>query len=974
MTSLPLLRALDLKARIAIFTVALFIGAIGLLARDLNAEVRESFEQALAAQQSQVAEHVADSIDEAIGLRINALADAASLIDPAWMADPDRLHGFLAAQMPLNRFFDTGLFVISREGIGLADLPDLAGRDGAGYTERDFFRQIMTTGQPVVDKPVLGRFTHKPLINIAVPIKNARNEVLGVLVGANRIAGSDLLGEMAPGKLHTNAELHVLSPRDGLFVTSTDPARIMQPAPAAGIDNIYDRYRQGYEGSGVSVNSQGVETLSSAKKVPSTGWLVIASMPTSAAFKPVAAMENEILKDAAAASLVIALLLWLFLHRQLSPLNRSAQVIDAMASGREPLRPLLPEGSKEIRRLLDSFNRLQQHIGKQKQSLRERAEQMRLAASVFEGTSEAVLIASPDNRILSINRAFCKMTGYDESELVGQTPRLLQSGRHDPAFYREMWSSLKATGQWQGEIWNRRKSGEIYPERLTISTLYDEEGKVLRYVAIAADITKQKQSEAVIWQQANHDLLTGLPNRRLLQERAQNVLEKSRADGLLLAVLHVDLDHFSAVNDTLGHALGDQMIIEAARRIASCAVTDADTVAHLGGDEFVVVLGALADSSTRVDQVAQEILRTIAEPFHVGRETVHISASIGITLHSGNVEDIAGLLMNANQAKQLAKTEGRGRYCRFTTSMQLTAQTRMQLANDMRGALAANQFEVYYQPIVDLVTGSIAKAEALLRWHHPERGTISPVQFIPIAEETGLIGEIGDWVFREAAQIAKRWCSHCAFSANGVCTRVDAADPGTGSCLYQITVNKSPRQFFTGNTDETWIDYLRENGIYSRCMTIEITEGLLLRRRPEVVKKFMAFRNDGIQLALDDFGTGYSAMSYLKKFDIDYLKIDRSFVSDIVTDASDRAIAEAVIVMAHKLGLKVVGEGIETIEQRDLLADAGCDYGQGYWFAKPMPAKAFEDLIAANATGHSGTMPADSGHLPRRLHEQARKH
>jgi len=952
-----ILYALDLKARIAIFTVALFVCAIWVLAHDLEEQVRDNFRDVLAAQQLQTVEHVAASLDEAVRLRINALDDASTMIDPEWMSSPDRLHGFLAERAPVQRFFDTGLFIISRKGIGLADLPNLAGRDGASHAEADFFREVMATGKPVVGKPVLDRFTNKVVINIAVPIKNGSNEIVGMIVGGNQIAGSDLLGEIGPKNVPLNGNLHVISPRDGMFVSSTDPQHAMQPDPAPGVDTMYDRYRQGYEGSGVAADSRGVESLISAKRVRGTGWIVTATMPTAIAFKPLEVLKEKIYKHAALVSLVIALLLWLFLHRQLGPLSRSAQIIDAMAGGREPLRPLPLAGSKEIRRLLDSFNRLQQRITKQEQSLREHTEQMRLAASVFEGTSEAILISSPENRIVSVNRAFCKMTGYDESELIGGGPRLLRSDRHDPAFYREMWSSLRNTGEWHGEIWNRRKNGEIYPERLTISTLHDEQGKTLRYIAIASDITKQKQAEAVIWQQANHDLLTGLPNRRLLHELMQKTLGRSQQDSTSFAVLHVDLDHFKEVNDTLGHKAGDQLIVEAARRIASriasCTETDTYTLAHLGADEFVVVLGALANSSPRIEQVASEILRSIAEPFGLGSEAVYIAASIGIARYPADAGDVASLLKNADQAKHAAKTEGRNRYCYFTAAMKLAAQTRMQLANDMRGALAANQFEVYYQPIVDLATGGIVKAEALLRWHHPERGMVSPVQFIPIAEETGLITEIGDWVFRQAAQTVKRWCGRCGFSTNGSC----AKPAENASCLCQITVNKSPRQFFTGNTDKTWLDYLRANNIHSSCITIEITEGLLLDRHPEVMEKLMAFRDAGIQVALDDFGTGYSAMSYLKKFDIDYLKIDRSFVRDLVTDPSDRAIAEAVISMAHKLGMKVVAEGVETIEQRDLLAEAGCDYGQGYLFAKPMPAAQFESLIAAGSTWERVTSP-----------------
>lgn len=941
MRAFPVRHFLDLKATIAIFTVALFVSTIWVLAHYLEEEASVKIKKVLAAEQYQTVEHVASSLDEAVRLRINALADAAFLISPEWMSRPDLLHAFMATHSPLHRFFDMGMVVISREGIGLADLPNIEGREKASHTETDYFREVMATGKPAVGKPVPDPLTQKPILNIAVPIKNSTDEVIGVLLGSNQIVGGDLLSERLPKQAQTNGDLHVISLKDGLVVSSTDPRRIMQPDAEASAGG----YRDVREGSGMVVNSQGVESLNSAKKVPSTGWLVVATLPASIALEPVKSLQREIYKDAALASAAIALLLWLFLQRQLSPLSRSARIIDAMSDGRQPLRPLPLEGSAEIRGLLDSFNKLQEHIKTQQQSLQQHEEQIRLAASVFEGTSEAILISSPDNRIVSVNRAFCKMTGYEEDELIGGNPKLLQSGRHDHAFYQAMWSQLKDTGQWQGEIWNRRKNGEIYPERLTISTLYDEAGNVLHYIAIAADITHQKQAEAVIWQQANYDLLTNLPNRRLLQERIRQALDKARQGGLSLAVLHVDLDHFNEVNDTLGHDCGDRMLVEAGKRISSCVEADADTVAHVGGDEFVVVLGALADSASRAEQVAANILLTIAEPFFLDSETVFISASIGITHYPGDAEDIDGLLINANQAKQIAKNEGRNRYCRFTASMRQTAQTRIQLANDMRSALAGNQFEVYYQPIVDLATGIIVKAEALLRWHHPERGMVSPVEFIPIAEETGLISEIGDWVFREAAQMAKRWCDCCEFSVNGVCAAIHASDAGAHSCPHQITINKSPRQFFTGRTDVTWIAYLQENHIYPNSITIEITEGLLLDQHPEVMEKFKAFRGIGIQIALDDFGTGYSAMSYLKKFDIDYLKIDRSFVRDLVTDPSDRAIAEAVIAMAHKLGMKVVAEGVETIEQRDLLAAAGCDYGQGFLLAEPMPAAQFASTV-----------------------------
>jgi len=565
--------------------------------------------------------------------------------------------------------------------------------------------------------------------------------------------------------------------------------------------------------------------------------------------------------------------------------------------------------------------------------------ELQIAASVYRGIGEGIMVTDADNRIIAVNPAFTRLTGYSPPEAIGKSPGLLKSGRHDRAYYEEMWRGLARTGRWQGEIWNRRKNGEEYPEWLSINTLDDGQGKVLRRISLFSDITEQKRAEETIWRQANYDHLTDLPNRRLFQDRLQQEIMKAQRAGLFLALLFIDLDRFKEVNDTLGHQAGDLLLIQAARRIGECVRTT-DTVARLGGDEFTVIMSELADTD-RVGEVAQSMLVALAEPFELNGELAYVSASIGITIFPNDAGDLESLLKNADQAMYSAKAHGRNIFSYFTGSMQATAQKRLQLSNDLHGALAANQLEVYFQPIVDLSSGSIVKAEALLRWNHPLFGMIHPTQFIAIAEDTGLISEIGDWVFRESAHMVKRWHGSGALGA-----------AGTG--LVQISVNKSPRQFLTGNTHETWVDYLKEIGLPARCINIEITEGLLLDDRPEVTNKLIQFGDAGMRISLDDFGTGYSAMSYLKKFRIDYLKIDQSFVRDLAADPGDRAIAEAIIVMAHKLGIKVIAEGVETAEQRAILMAAGCDFGQGFLFSRPCTAAAFEALW------NQGPLPKDA--------------
>jgi diguanylate cyclase (GGDEF)-like protein/PAS domain S-box-containing protein len=555
-------------------------------------------------------------------------------------------------------------------------------------------------------------------------------------------------------------------------------------------------------------------------------------------------------------------------------------------------------------------------------------EELRLYSMVLQNSSEGMLVTDESNQIISINPAFSNITGYSFEEVKGKSPAIFKSGRHDQAFYHEMWNAIVTTGQWQGEIWDKRKNGEIYAKWLTINTIRDGDGKINRYVALFSDITEKKKSEELIWRQANFDTLTGLPNRDMFRDRLGQEVKKSIRAELPLALLLVDLDQFKEVNDTLGHAVGDLLLIEAARRISAC-VRESDTVARLGGDEFTIVMSEIADN-THVEDVAQKIISRLAEPFHLGTEVVYISASIGITLYPNDSIDIDALMKNADQAMYVAKNKGRNRFSYFTPLLQDAAQRRLRMTGDLRGALEAGQFSVHFQPIVALSTGRIHKAEAVIRWNHAERGMVSPAEFIPLAEETGLINEIGDWVFKESARWAKHWKNKFAPD-------------------FQVSVNKSPVQFRTGNHhfSSGWAEHLRELGLPGKNIVVEITEGLLLNADVEVTDELLRLRDADIQVAIDDFGTGYSSLSYLKKFDIDYLKIDRSFVNNLESDANDMALSEAIIVMAHKLGLKVIAEGVETEGQRKLLAAAGCDYAQGYLFSKAIAPEELERLLIA---------------------------
>ena len=563
--------------------------------------------------------------------------------------------------------------------------------------------------------------------------------------------------------------------------------------------------------------------------------------------------------------------------------------------------------------------------------LRENAGNLRAANAKMEHLKFAldqhaiVSIADTQGNIIYTNDKFCETSQYTRAELYGKNHRIVKSNIHPPSFYQELWKTITGGKVWHGEICNRAKDGSPCWVNSTIVPFLDENGIPTQYISIRTDITERKQAEETIRHQANFDPLTLLPNRRLFRDRLEQEIKMSNRRGLPLALMFVDLDNFKDVNDTLGHDMGDILLKDAAQRLSSC-VRGADTVARMGGDEFTVILGELDDPSS-IERLAQDILHKLAQPFQLRDEVAYISASIGITLYPEDASGIDELLKNSDQAMYAAKHQGRNCFSYFTPSMQETAQNRMRLASDLRGALADNQFRVFYQPIVELETGAIHKAEALIRWQHPQRGLVSPAEFIPVAENTGLITDIGNWVFREAARQAGHWrVSHHP--------------------KFQISINASPMQFRNeGSGHQAWIAYLKKLGLSGQSIVVEITEGLLLDANTAVTDQLLAFRDAGIQVSLDDFGTGYSSLSYLKKFDIDYLKIDQSFVRNMTHGSNDMALCEAIIVMAHKLGLKVIAEGVETAQQRDLLTAAGCDYGQGFLFSAAVPAEEFEALL-----------------------------
>ncbi|MDL2283846.1 EAL domain-containing protein [Oxalobacter sp. OttesenSCG-928-P03] len=551
-------------------------------------------------------------------------------------------------------------------------------------------------------------------------------------------------------------------------------------------------------------------------------------------------------------------------------------------------------------------------------------EELQLAALVYQKSIEAMVVINEDNLIISVNPAFEKITGYAPGEVLYQNPSMLGSALHDKAVYDSIWNALETSGNWHGEVWNMRKNGEMYAIRLTINTIRAPDRKTYRRVALFSDITEQKLAEKIIWQQNYFDSLTGLPNRNFLKQE----LSRAKRANIPVALMFLDLDGFKNINETLGHLTGDLLLQETAQRLQSC-VRETDTVIRLGSDEFAILLRELT-TPEEVEQIGKTILSGLSESFFLNNTVIHISASIGITFYPDDATDIDDILKNADQAMHAAKREGRNTLLYFTQSMQERAQARMHLIQDLRQALAGQQFEIMYQPIVDIESGLIRKAEALIRWQHPLKGTINPVEFISIAEDTGMIASFGNWIFHEAASQARIWRNR--FHPD-----------------FQISINLSPVQFKNEGIDFiNWLSHLQELQLPGNGLVVEITEGLLLEGSEHVKQQLAAFKNAGMEIALDDFGVGYSSLSYLHTFNFDYLKIDQSFIKNLSLGGDNQALCEAIVVMAHKLNLKVIAEGIETIRQREILVEAACDFGQGYLYSTPLSPPEFEQILENN--------------------------
>lgn len=556
--------------------------------------------------------------------------------------------------------------------------------------------------------------------------------------------------------------------------------------------------------------------------------------------------------------------------------------------------------------------------------IRQTQEKLFQSQAVFQNTNEGIMIVDVNSNIIAVNPAFTRITGYSEQEAVGKNPRLLHSGQNNEAFYAALWADLNRTGGWQGEIWNRRKNGEVYPEWLTISTVRDDNGKVLNYIGVFSDISQLKQSQSRLEFLAHHDPLTTLPNRLLFSVRAEHAIERSQRNKLITAILFIDLDRFKHINDSLGHTIGDRLLKAVAKRLQAL-IRNEDTIARLGGDEFVILLEELHEGEDAAI-LADKVKHALSTPFHINDYELFVCASIGISLYPLDGKGVEELLRNADSAMYRAKDMGRNTYEFYTQELTAHALEHVVLEAQLRKAIEQDQLRVFYQPQICLINHSVIGVEALVRWQHPEQGLIGPHQFIPVAEDTSLIIPLGEWVLRHACKQAKQWLDE-------------------GVEFGQVAVNVAGPQILQSNLVDTVASALNDSGLPPEYLLLEITETFIMDRAKPAIQMLLSLRKMGVSLAIDDFGTGYSSLAYLKELPVNKLKIDKSFINDLPNDDNDAAITRAMIALGDSLLFSIIAEGVETEAQREFLVQEGCEQVQGYLYSKPVPADELVQFI-----------------------------
>ncbi|MBX9871141.1 MAG: EAL domain-containing protein [Burkholderiaceae bacterium] len=917
---MPWLRLTSLKTRVVLAVALLFIVFAGLLTWLALRHFDHNFRQNLYQEQFLLATTLAKALDDKLRQNQELLQLTARDVPTAALRDARVAQDFLDRQAALRAIYSNGLILLSEDGRLIAESPYLLGRRGRDVSYLDAYQVVSRTRQPYISRPFASpRAQGRPAITIAIPLFDGQGNMVGRLHGSIELEGRNFLSDLNHVKLGRTGYISLFT-RERIFITNRNPQRILQPIVQPGLNPLVDRAVAGFEGSGTTVTSRGEEVLSSFKHLGTVPWLLSVNLPVAEAEEPLREARNLLLTGIAAGTLVVVVLIGLIMRRALTPLETLTRHVRSLHDRPGPQRQLALQRDDEIGTLVQAFNDMVGRLDRQQQTLRESEARFR---SLAELSTDWFWEQDEAFRFTQVSRG---IYGADMVPHIGRTRWDQPVVSPDEEGWEAHRALLNRHEPFHDFIYQVRDSqGMVRTLSISGTPIFDEQGVFRGYRGVGSDITDRKAAEQRIEYLAYHDALTGLPNRLLVQDRFVQAMAQADRHQTRIALVYLDLDNFKTINDTLGHAAGDELLREVARRLRE-SVRDSDTISRQGGDEFLLMLGELSDTEV-VAAVVLKIMDRLQEPVRIGTQELSVSASIGVAIGPEDGRDFETLRKKADMAMYRSKEAGRNAYHFFDPTMDAEAGEHLLMRNGLRRALERDEFLLHYQPQYDLASGQLTGVEALIRWQHPTLGLVLPGRFIGVAEDSGLIVAMGDWVLQQACQQAMRW-------------------QRAGLPPLTMAVNLSAIQFKRGQVEQSVRRALEASGLPPGLLELELTESILIQNVESVLSSVQALKQLGVKLAIDDFGTGYSSLAYLKQLDIDLLKIDQGFVRDLASDRDDAAIVRAIIQMAHSLGLRTLAEGVETEQIRDELRAFGCDAAQGYFYSRPVPAPDIERLLA----------------------------
>jgi diguanylate cyclase (GGDEF)-like protein/PAS domain S-box-containing protein len=913
----------------------LFLGAILAVGMASMRSFRQQLMNVMIADQNTLVERIADNLDQKLLALQRALVLSAAEITEADIAFPDAAQRYLDTNTGLYAAVDRSTFLFTAEGAVLAERPYRANRRGNDATDRAYIRDTIRTRQSVISEPFLTNIGDDNMVLVVTtPVFAKDGRMIAILTGSLGLTRPGMLGKIAKTVVGKTGYLYIVT-ADGKLIMHPDRARLSHTAFAPGANSLFDRALKGYEGTEETVDSNRREALVSYKRVPSSNWIVAAIYPKDEAFLAVHDLIWHFVTFLLLAGVLVVAAIWVLTRYLMRPLVNLTHHLATYTAADAKIAPLTGDtGSGEIRALRGAFNRLTSRLHEREDALIETMHEYQL---ITDNSTDLITNHTPDGTITFASPVSASILGIPHGDLLGH--RLCEVVHPDDLdIVRTAVAEVVQTGALPTIIYRARHVDQHYvwfetTLRLMKSTSGEETQKIL---CISRDISDRRRMEERLHHLARTDHLTTLPNRFLLDERIANGLAQSLREGSLLAMLMIDIDRFKKINDTLGHGGGDALLKLVGSALAGC-IRDCDTLARWGGDEFVLLLPGLEDFNVALT-IAKRCLMALKQPFIIDGQVLHTSASIGISLSPDSNAGADMLLENADTAMYKAKARGGDCIIMYSPDMSAGARRRLLMENELFHAIERNELLLHYQPLISAKTGRLAGVEALIRWQHPDYGLVSPGEFIPIAEETGLIDTIGEWVLRTACTQMNDWYSR-------------------GLPKISVSVNLSSRQLRQESLASTIKKVLQDTSFDSQNLELELTESFLMDDVSRSKSILAELKSLGVTIALDDFGTGYSSLSYLKGFPLDTLKIDRTFIAELTTSEATASIVRATIGLAEGLCLKTVAEGVETKEQADFLVKQGCDVLQGYLFARPMEPEAFFSFASASRTNLLSSSP-----------------